>query len=124
MIATVEVVALYRIGTALRVSYELDGTALRVSYELDAASRWTSSHPRNGVLCVGQSLDIGGENFARMTVQRKPTLKIFRVLAEFLDAERTIVAHEDIDAIIVSRAFKRRYDKLCHADSARTRNVR
>ncbi len=55
-----------------------------------------------------------------MTVQWKPTLRIFRVVAKFLKAEGAIVADEDIDAIIASRTVKRRYDELCHADSART----
>ena len=68
---------------------------------------------------MGQSVDIGRENLARMTVQWKPTIKIFRVLAEFLEAERAIVAHEDIDAMIAIRAIKRGYDKLGHAESAR-----
>ena len=55
-----------------------------------------------------------------MTVQWKPTLEVFRVVAEFLKSKGIIVAHENIDAIIASRAIKRRNDKLCHADSART----
>jgi hypothetical protein len=68
---------------------------------------------------MGQSLDIGCEDLARMTVQREPTLEIFRIPAKLLEAECAIVAHEDIDATIASRAIKRRDNNRGHAESGR-----
>jgi hypothetical protein len=73
---------------------------------------------------MGQGLAISWEDLTRMPMQWEPTLEIFRIFAEFLDAKRAVVAPEDIDAMVASRAIEREYDKLCHVDSRRTRNLR
>ena len=49
----------------------------------------------------------GLENATRVIVDRKPAAAILRILAEFLEAEGAIGAHEDIDAAPPLRDFDR-----------------
>ncbi len=43
----------------------------------------------------------------RVTVEREPSTHVLRIPAIFLETERAVVAHENIDTVIARRVFER-----------------
>jgi hypothetical protein len=56
-------------------------------------------------------------------VERKPSSHVLGIPAVLLKAERAVVPHEDIDAMVARGTVEGCYDSSSHGDSDETSNV-